>query len=495
MANSAADVARISPHSYANQCKWRLTGTVADFKALLTAMPADPSLLADRVQDYLERVSWPREFLLKYQQEALRRILAHAVKASPYYREAISTLVADHAPLSEFPVLTKSTLMANFDAVVTDPRLSRALLEQHLSGNSPGELLLDEYVVAATGGTSGERGLFAYDRQEWLSVVANITRFQRLLGMTAETRNIGIGAPSPIHLSYRFYEEIRASRPNVPNISVTTPMEEVVEALNRFQPEMFSSYPSFIRLLIEEQRAGRLNIAPRIVRSVAETLTEDVTKLIRETWGAAVNNGYAATEFGVFGMGCLDVPGIHIAEDLVVFEVVDKQNRPAPAGTPGAKVLITALENRTIPLIRYELSDIVTIAPRQCSCGSAFARIDKIEGRQEEVLRLPGKHGQTIEVHAFRLRSTLIGTPGVQQFQFYLHANRLEVAITIASGFNPETTLRAAEEVLKATLIKLEVENLHLQINVVDNIARTGGGAKQKLVAIKTTPNHNSTAG
>jgi phenylacetate-CoA ligase len=445
-------------------------------------MPLDRALLTSRVQEYLERTSWTREFLLTYQQEALHRILVYAAKASPFYRRAVGDLVARHAPLTDFPVLTKATLMANFDAVITDPRLSRAVLERHLSGSTPGQLLLDEYVVAATGGTTGERGVFAFDKREWLSVVANITRFQRLLGATSDTRNIGIGAPSPIHLSYRFNEEIRAVRPDAPAIYVTTPIDEVVEGLNRYQPEMFSSYPSFIRLLVEEQRAGRLKISPHVVRSVAETLTEDVSRLIHETWGAVVNNGYAATEVGVFGMGCLPFPGIHVAEDLVMFEVVDNENRPVPAGTPGAKVLITALENRTIPLIRYELSDIVTVAPVACACGSPFLRIDRIDGRQEEILKLPGKHGQPIEVHAIRLRSPLIGAPGVKEFQFLLRADELEVAITIASGFEPESTRQETARLLSAALNKLDVGNMRLKVNVVNAIARTGGGAKQKLV-------------
>ncbi|HZI88615.1 MAG TPA: AMP-binding protein [Pyrinomonadaceae bacterium] len=455
----------------------------------LSAMPLDRVLLAGRVEEYLARTHWSRELLLTHQQEALEQILAYAVRASPFYRGSIGKLVARHAPLTEYPVLTKSTLMANFDSVVTDARLSRAALEQHLSSNAAGDLFLNEYVVAATGGTTGERGVFAFDREEWLSVIANIARFQRLLGVTSETRNLGIGAPSPIHLSYRFYEEMRAVRPDAPAISVITPMEKVVEALNRYQPEIFSSYPSFIRLLVEEQRAGRLSISPRIVRSVAETLTEDVATLIRETWGAAVNNGYAATEFGVFGMGCREVPGIHVAEDLVVFEVVDKDNHPVPAGTAGAKVLVTSLENRTIPLIRYELSDIVTMAHEPCACGSSFARIDKIEGRQEEVLQLPGKHGGIIEVHAIRLRSPLIAAPGVKQFQLFLNGDELEVAITIAAGFEPEVTRRETTGLLLNALRKLNVGDVHLNVRVVDAIPRTGGGAKQKLVATqKKTP-------
>ncbi len=54
--------------------------------------------------------------------------------------------------------------------------------------------------------------------------------------------------------------------------------------------------------------------------------------------------------------------GLHVAEDVVVLEVVDELGLPVPPGTPGYKVLVTSLIGRTVPLIRYELADSVTLA-------------------------------------------------------------------------------------------------------------------------------------
>jgi phenylacetate-CoA ligase len=166
--------------------------------------------------ELLERNNWPRDRLAAYQQERLQHALRHAVDASPFYKETIGELVAKGAPLDGFPVLKKRELMANFDRIVTDKRLTRALIEQHLESQQAGSLLFGEYLVAATGGTSGERGVFVYNRQAWLSVTANIVRFLGILGILPNTRSIGIGAPSPIHLSNRFYAELRAGRPGAP---------------------------------------------------------------------------------------------------------------------------------------------------------------------------------------------------------------------------------------------------------------------------------------
>ena len=55
--------------------------------------------------------------------------------------------------------------------------------------------------------------------------------------------------------------------------------------------------------------------------------------------------------------------GMHVFEDLVHVEVVDDDGRAVPDGTPGSRILVTNLVNRTQPLIRFELTDLVTVSP------------------------------------------------------------------------------------------------------------------------------------
>src|SRR5438477_410803 len=62
-----------------------------------------------------------RAALLDFQRLRLARALRHAAAASPYYRQAIGTAIADGASLADLPVLTKRELMDNWDRIVTDP--------------------------------------------------------------------------------------------------------------------------------------------------------------------------------------------------------------------------------------------------------------------------------------------------------------------------------------------------------------------------------------
>jgi putative adenylate-forming enzyme len=443
----------------------------------------DPGELRAQVLELVARHSWSREELLRYQATHLREALTRAVADSDYYRETIGDLVARDATLAALPILTKRLLMDNFDRVVTDHRLSRTLIERHLDGTRPGDLLLGKYRTAATGGTTGERGIFVYDEAAWLSAIANIGRFQHVLGVGSTTRSVGIAAASPIHLSTRFQAELRAVRPGSPRLDLTMPVAEVAAALNAYQPEAIVTYPSFIRVLAEEQLAGRLRIAPRVVRSGAETLTAPVRELARTAWQVPVIDSYACTEVGPMGQECGHVRGIHLAEDLCVFENVDEDGRPVADGEPGAKLLVTTLANRTLPLVRYELTDMVALTSEPCGCGLPFARIHAIEGRKEEVLQFPGRHGGAISVHAGRLRPPLLRTAGVRQVQFVPFATGLDVLIVVEPGHDPDATCSRAEKAVRNTLDDLGTAT-SVRARAVAQIMRTGAGAKEKLIGV-----------
>jgi phenylacetate-CoA ligase len=70
---------------------------------------------------------------------------------------------------------------------------------------------------------------------------------------------------------------------------------------------------------------------------------------------------YGITEGGVLACDCASHQGMHLFEDLFWVENVDRHGHPVPDGAVGHKLLITDLFNRTQPLIRYELSDMVVL--------------------------------------------------------------------------------------------------------------------------------------
>jgi len=298
--------------------------------------------------------------------------------------------------------------------------------------------------------------------------------------MTPETRIVGVGAPSALHLSQQVIAAMQAGRGGAPRISVATPLDEMVAALEAYQPEVIGGYPSIVAVLAEEQLQGRLSIAPRVVLTTSEVLTEDAAARIEAAWTKPVQ-GYFTTEVGVVAAGSLDHVGLHVCEEAIV-EVVDEDNRPVPSGTLGSKVLLTNLVNQTQPLIRYELSDAVVVDDGPDPSGRPYDRIRRVDGRSDDVLRLRARSGDgDVAVHPYRLRAPFVRLLDVLQYQIVHRAGGLVVRIVVrdtAPRDLPERVRSAIEGALAQAGARSPV-----LIEVVSSIPRESGhAAKLKLV-------------
>ena len=180
-------------------------------------------------------------------------------------------------------------------------------------------------------------------------------------------------------------------------LPMTLPIEEQVAALNRFRPQFLNAYPSAAMRLAEEQEAGRLRISLTAMTTSSELRTPAMTERIAAAFGVAPFDLYATTE-GLFGCECERHDGIHLFDDASVVENVDEDNRPVPAGEPGARVLVTNLHNLVQPIIRLAVADVMAMDPEPCPCGRTLIRAAAVQGRCDDVLALPARGGGTVSV-------------------------------------------------------------------------------------------------
>ena len=150
--------------------------------------------------------------------------------------------------------------------------------------------------------------------------------------------------------------------------------------------------------LADEQHAGRLRMSPRILVTSAELRTPQMTHRLVEAFGVHPFNVFACTE-GLFGSECEHHQGIHLLEDTTLVENVDPDGQPVPAGEPGARLLVTNLYNLVQPLLRLEVTDLVTLDPDPCPCGRILARMNTIHGRSDDILSLPARDGSPVAIH------------------------------------------------------------------------------------------------
>ncbi|HSD79417.1 MAG TPA: hypothetical protein VLB47_02110 [Solirubrobacteraceae bacterium] len=428
-----------------------------------------------RIAQLRRHDTWSRERLRRHQARMLAALLDHALARSPFYRRAYRAAGAGRdTPLAGLPPVDKTTIMANFDEVVTDPRLRLADLEAHLERVSGDELYLGTYRVIGTGGTSGVRGVLAYDRPAWALSVAGALRTGAFMDLRARRgrrlRVASVTTTDPVHWSARYAATAGLGVTASLHLDARTPTVRLVAALNRHRPDLLECYPSIAAALAREQLEGRLRIRPRAVATSGEPRTEHTLGLMRAAWGDALFDGYATTETGLAGMECTRHRGIHLLEDLTIFEVEDR------------RVLVTNLVNRTIPLVRYELSDMLTLAGDPCPCGRPWRLVTTIAGRSEDLLRLRTASGAPLEVHPTALTGPLERRAGLRAFRVVHDPGALVVAVVPAPGVDPAVLARDVAAELEGVLRGLGVVRCPVRVEPAARIDRVGAAGKAKLV-------------
>jgi phenylacetate-CoA ligase len=372
-------------------------------------------------QALIKHECWPRAKLEELQQRRLAKLLDWVTQRSPFYRELCSTLrMSQPYSLQDFPVMDKKTYMKHFDEIVTDRRLRLSELQKHMANVSGDDYYLNEYRLLTTAGSSGHKTVVVFNRKEWSIQEAASMRIAAMMGVLPFSMRrptiVTIGSPSPLHDSYRLPLSMDTGLYRFYVLPATAPIEELVQRLNSIQPHILRGFPSMLGLLVTEQLQGRLNINPSIIAGGGEPLTTELRKQLQTAWQSSVFDIYGTQE-GLRAMECNPGQGMHIFEDLGIVEVVDEDNRRVPDGTLGHKVLFTNLFSFTQPVIRYEISDMMVLAPEPCPCGQPFRRILAINGRNDDVLYLQGRGGRQVAVHPVHFWNVLESFADIRQYQ------------------------------------------------------------------------------
>jgi putative adenylate-forming enzyme len=427
---------------------------------------------------------WPRETLLKHQAHRLEDLRRFALARSPFYRRLHRGL--ESAPLTRLPVLTKDELMRSFDEIVTTPRIRLDRIRDFAATMSVTDLFDGRYHVVATSGTTGNRGFFVFTKDEWRSLaMASVARGLGWSGDNprASGRGVVMASTIPWHMTARGSAELRRVGLDAGRMSLDAgdSVDAIVEKLNHYQPTTMIVYPSVMQILAAQQVAGRLRIAPSHVHCTSEVLTAEARNEIEQAFGVVPSNLYAASECGCLAASCEQNDGLHVSEDLLIVESVDENNRAVAAGEMGAKTLVTVLANRTLPLIRYEISDQIALEPAACACGRPYARIRDISGRQGDVLRLPSRDGGEITIAPAQITACLRGSP-VKQWQVRMTSNALSIACVCSASEFQEADIVGR---LGAFLTARGARPLPVQAIQIDRLER-GVTGKARLVTTLT---------
>ncbi len=427
--------------------------------------------LRQQTPDAIARLDWSREQVLEHQTQGLRRLVAYAQEKSPYLAGRIGHLEASSLELSDLekiPPMTKADVMANWDALVTDPRLKLADMNAHLRGLIDGTIenpfYLDQYYPCATGGSSGTRGLYLWDQETFQTTVNNTHRLweraARRQPPTGPKRSAVICAGSLVHASRLLFPTMPDPEREVRVFPAGMALDEMVTGLNTWQPDWLIGYASLVHEMAEQALEGKLKISPRFITTNSEPLEEATRAAAREAWGTDIHNSWGSVELGLAGMEATPGHGLSLFEDCLIFEPRDEDGQPYVGDDAADHTLATKLYGFTLPILRYNMTDTMVYDDTPDPDVPGVRRIKEIRGRADIFLIYDG-----LKIHPMVFRSVLGQVPEISEYQVQqtergarvlviehgtveekLVARDLEIALELSGVEEPQVSVEAMQE-------------------------------------------------
>ncbi|MDA1300060.1 MAG: hypothetical protein O2868_08270 [Proteobacteria bacterium] len=440
--------------------------------------------ISQAFKDNQQALSWRRARIADFQTRRLRWLLGRA-EASPFWHERLRDINVSSFGLEDLAglaVLTKREMMDNWPDLITLRGVTTSEAYEFLDTLDEDRYFHETYHLVSSGGSSGEPALFLYDWDGWAGCAATIGRYSARLAQQypelarppGPTANVGAGRGS--HMTYAMACTFAPAgiTPNL--IPVGLPIAEIVGRLNLIQPARLTGYPSMLLLLTEEARAGRLTIGPHTVQPSSEPLTPEIREALKSTWDPIILNIWGCSEACCVANSYGNDRGMYINEDFVIVEPVDADNQPVPPGVQSEKVLITNLFNAAQPLIRYELTDRVTVIDEPSPSGLEFARIEDIEGRTDDIF----SYG-SIRIHPILFRGPLARAPGLLEFQVRQTPDGASIDYLANSDINETELTRSVIKSLRGA--GLDAPSVVLQR--VDRLERVGVGKLKRFFPLE----------
>lgn len=298
-------------------------------------------------------------------------------------------------------------------------------------------------IVSLTGGTTGASMKVVYTKKDMQERFAILDHFRAQHGyelgkktawfsgknlVTQKDISKGICSHYDFVNKIRFYSTFLINEKN---------FDVYWKSLNEFQPEFLVGFPSSVFEICQIAKARNLKYTgkAKVFFPTAETVLAEHRQVISEVLGCKLVDQYASSEGAPFILECA-AGSLHIHPLTGIFEVVDESLNPAKSG----QMLVTSFTTYGTPLIRYRIGDSITLADasKQCSCGSIFPLVERIEGRTNDYILSP-THGK---VNLGNISNSTKDTKGIVCFQLIQNSiDHIEVRIVTSKDFDKKQEL------------------------------------------------------
>lgn len=429
------------------------------------------------------------EKMRSLQNGKLRKLLRFAWEHSSYYRAVferagITEEQLDTLPLSCFPTIDKQALLEHFDELVTVSDLKQENLREFDAGEAADRKPYQgKYHVVHSSGSTGKPGYFVYDEDAWNQMLLGIIR-AALWGMSMpQILGLLMKRPRIVYIAATDgrYGGAMAVGDGIDGVGakqmyldIKTPVAEWIRQIREFQPNIVIGYPSAIKILAQLMENGEVGLDAERVISCGEPLGTSLRTYLEKIFRTQVVNFYGSSESLALGVETNPKDGMLLFDDMNVIEVEN------------GVMYLTCLYNYAQPLIRYRLSDRLTLkAPEGGELP--FTRAVGLLGRNEDVLWFEDGRGNREFLHPLAIEGFCI--EGLKDYQFrQTTKDTFEMFAETEHGASKERIRQEMLQQMREILSEKKLDFVQFYVNFVNEILPDIRTGKKPLIFASNEP-------
>ncbi|MFT5350045.1 MAG: phenylacetate-CoA ligase [Planctomycetota bacterium] len=350
-------------------------------------LKSNASLLRSISKQLEESQWWSPEKLEQYQFLRLQKLLDHAYKTVPFYRQRLDK--SGWAPgeaitrnsFRQLPILKRSDVNRAGNKLYANvvPGKHGRIREISTSGSTGNPV-----TILNTGLSKLVWDVITLRDHQW-----HKRDFSKSIAFIRHlTVNKSI---APEGTSYNSWggpvAKVYATGPGY-SLNIRSTATEQLDWLQKINPHYLVTFPSAAEAMAELSLKRNRQISNLCeVLTLGESLSASIINTVNKAWGVPVTDCYSSKEAGYIALQAPDNDYYLVQSEVVIVEILNDHNEPCKPGEIG-RVVVTPLYNFAAPLIRYELDDFAEIgAPSDC--GRGLPVLKKILGRSRNMLVLP----------------------------------------------------------------------------------------------------------
>ena len=403
-----------------------------------------------------------KEEMKKFQLLKFQKLIEHCYNNVPFYRNFM--IENKISPVD----------ITSIEQVKIFPIVTKELIKEKYKDFTPLNLESIKGVkVKTTGGTTGNILFKRNDSNTRSSIWGTFKRFHDWMNIKEREKTLilmgghVIGKNRIDFLKKKLNNFLTNSISYSPYDTSEENIQQIIHVLKTNKFSLLRSYSQFLFSLCLRLKSEGLTFNIKAITTTAEPLMPEHRKLFTEIFNAQIFDQYGCGEIGGVAYECMEHNGLHVSEERVYLEVNDLN-----------QLIITDLDNYSMPFIRYFNADEAILSNEKCSCGRESQLIKKIMGRTCDYV--VGVNGEILHWAYFWhliFDSKIATNNNLRKFQIVqTHKDKLKIRLVA-------TPLSLEDEKIWISNIKERMGKINIEFSYEDDIENSASGKYRPVIS------------